>query len=69
MKKDILKRYWLTLLGILLGGLGGYLYWRFVGCSTESCPITSSSTYSSIWGGLLGGLLFSSFQKQQRDES
>ena len=30
--KMLLKRYWLPVTGILLGALGGYLYWRFVGC-------------------------------------
>ena len=32
--KMLLKRYWLPVTGILLGALGGYLYWRFVGCAT-----------------------------------
>lgn len=63
------KKYRPTLLGILLGVLAGYLYWRFVGCSTGSCPITSSPVYSSMWGGLLGGLAFNSFQKVPKDES
>ena len=27
--KMLLKRYWLPVIGILLGALGGYLYWRF----------------------------------------
>lgn len=40
--KMLLKRYWLPVTGILLGALGGYLYWRFVGCATGTCPITSS---------------------------
>lgn len=68
MEKNLLKKYWLTLSGVALGVLGGYLYWRYIGCASGACPITSSPTYSSIWGGLLGGLLFNSFQKEQKDE-
>ncbi|TWJ13582.1 hypothetical protein JN06_01833 [Bacteroides zoogleoformans] len=67
MKKSMLKKYRPTLLGVLLGVLAGYLYWRFIGCSTGSCPITSSPIYSSIWGGLLGGLSFNAFQKEPKD--
>ena len=47
--KMLLKRYWLPVTGILLGALGGYLYWRFVGCATGTCPITSSPFASTVW--------------------
>ena len=33
METRLLKKYGLTLLGTLLGGVGGFLYWKFVGCS------------------------------------
>lgn len=68
MKNNLLRKYWLTLIGVTLGALGGYLYWRFVGCASGTCPLTSSPIYSSIWGGLLGGLLFNTFQKEQKNE-
>lgn len=68
MKENILKKYGLTLLGIAVGALGGYLYWRFVGCSSGTCPITSSPLNSSIWGALMGGLVFNMFQKEKKDE-
>ena len=54
--KMLLKRYWLPVTGILLGALGGYLYWRFVGCATGTCPITSSPFASTVWGAAIGGL-------------
>lgn len=60
--KNMIKKEWLTLLGIALGLLGGFLYWRLVGCSTGSCPITASPWISSLWGGVMGGLLFSLFK-------
>ena len=47
------------ILGGLIGGIGGYIYWYKVGCSTGTCPITSSPVMSTIWGTLLGALLFS----------
>jgi len=46
-------------IGGIIGGIGGYLYWLKVGCSTGTCPITSSPVMSTAWGALLGAILFS----------
>lgn len=59
---NIIKRGWLTLLGIVVGLVGGFLYWRFIGCSSGTCPIASSPWLSSVWGGAMGGLLFAMFK-------
>jgi len=66
--KMLIKRHWLTLIGLLAGALGGLLYWYFIGCTTGSCPITSSPVNSSIWGAVLGGLIFSAFEKEKKIE-
>lgn len=68
MKKEFLKKYVWTISGIAVGAIGGYLYWRFVGCSTGTCPITSSPVNSSIWGAAMGGLLLSSFKQDKQTE-
>jgi hypothetical protein len=47
-------RYWYIVLITFAGIAGGYIYWRYVGCSSGSCPITSKWHMSSIFGGLLG---------------
>lgn len=45
----------ITLTGAsIVGALGGYLYWYYVGCQSGSCPITSKWYMSVLWGGLLG---------------
>jgi LytS/YehU family sensor histidine kinase len=54
------------LIGILLGCVGGYLYYYFVGCADGSCAITSSPVNSSLYGGLMGGLLFDMFNKREK---
>lgn len=41
-------------LAIVIGGLGGFLYYHFVGCASGTCAITSSPYGSTIMGGLLG---------------
>lgn len=44
-------------LGLILGALGGYLYYRTVGCSTGTCAITSSPYISTLWGAIMGYLI------------
>ncbi|NDA62658.1 MAG: hypothetical protein EBX50_11525 [Chitinophagia bacterium] len=55
-------KYRLTLFGIIAGALAGYLYYNFVGCESGSCIITSRPLNSTLYGALMGGLLFNIFQ-------
>ena len=50
------KKYRLLVIFAMVGLLGGFLYWRFIGCSSGSCPITSNWYSSSLIGGLIGYL-------------
>ena len=62
----LIKKYKLTILGVIVGAIGGYLYYRFVGCESGACAITSSPINSTIYGMLLGGLLFNMFKKEKK---
>ncbi len=57
-----------SILGISLGALGGYFYWRETGCATGTCPITSKPLNSVLYfaglGYILAGLL-----KPKRNQS
>jgi F0F1-type ATP synthase assembly protein I len=46
-----------SFIGILIGGLAGFLYYQFVGCTKGSCPITSHPFNSVLVGGLMGYLV------------
>lgn len=63
MKK--LYAYRLTLLGILLGAIAGYWYYHSIGCASGTCAITSKPFNSTVYGAIMGGLLFSMFQNNQ----
>lgn len=56
--KRLLKRYSTMFVAIIIGAIAGYAYWHFVGCSSGTCPITSSPLLSTVWGALIGGTLF-----------
>jgi hypothetical protein len=46
-------------LGVLIGAALGFLYYRFIGCSTGACPITRNPVSSMIYGALMGFLIAS----------
>jgi hypothetical protein len=47
--------------GILLGAAIGFLYYRFIGCRSGACVITSNPYISTIYWALLGGLVANIF--------
>lgn len=53
----------LVLIGVVLGAIGGYAYYYYVGCASGSCPITSKPLNSTLYGALMGALLLSIFDK------
>jgi len=63
--KRFVKRHLLTIIGVAIGATAGYLYWKFIGCSTGTCAITSKPLNSTLYGALLVGLLFSTVQKKK----
>ncbi len=61
-----IKKNILTILGIAVGAVAGYAYWYYVGCNSGSCAITSRPLNSTLYGSLMGGLLFSMFQPKPK---
>jgi hypothetical protein len=45
------------IIGVVVGGLLGYGAYRFIGCSTGSCPLTANPWISTIFGMVVGGLM------------
>jgi hypothetical protein len=60
---QLILKYKLTLAGLVMGALGGYLYYYFVGCASGTCSITSKPLNSTLYGALLGALFFNLFNK------
>jgi len=42
------------IIAVIIGGISGFAYYKFIGCRSGSCPITSNPYISIIWGALLG---------------
>jgi hypothetical protein len=52
--------------GVILGTIGGFAYWYFIGCAGGACMITSKPLNSSIYGAIMGGLFFSILEKEKK---
>jgi len=46
-----------VIIGVIVGGIAGYFLYRFVGCKTGTCIITSRPWSSILYGMLLGLLV------------
>ncbi|NSW44982.1 MAG: hypothetical protein HPY79_04125 [Bacteroidales bacterium] len=65
IKKLIFTR---TFLGVIIGMVGGFAYYYFIGCNSGSCPITSNPYISILYGALLGGVLFFKPKKKKEEQ-
>jgi hypothetical protein len=66
---SFLLKHKLTLMGLAMGALGGYVYYYFVGCAAGTCAITSNPLNSTLYGAILGGLTLHSFEKENNNSS
>jgi len=48
------------IIGAVVGGGLGFAYYRFVGCSSGACPLTSNPVISTLYGSIVGALVASS---------
>jgi uncharacterized protein YcfJ len=65
---NLIRQYKLTIAGILLGAIAGYLYYSYVGCASGHCAITSKPINSTLYGALMGGLFLNMFQKEKQNK-
>ena len=58
-----MRNYKWVIIGSLFGAIVGFLYWKWVGCSSGTCMITSNPYRSSIYGAFMFGTFFNIFRK------
>jgi hypothetical protein len=74
--KEFIKKHIIEIIFALAGSAGGFLYWKFVGCTSGTCMIKSvwymSTLYGLVLGWVTGGLasdVVLKFRKTKKDES
>lgn len=65
LKRNVTKA---NLIGMIIGAVLGYLYYRNVGCSTGSCGLTSNPFMMILWGTAVGYLVGDYFNKKKKDK-
>ncbi len=56
----------IALVGLIIGAIGGYIYYAKVGCVSGTCAITSNPWMSTAWGGAFGYLIFDIFKSVKK---
>jgi hypothetical protein len=67
--KNFLIRYWKPLAFTVLGVAAGFAYWRFMGCKSGTCPITSNWHTSALAGGVFGFLISDMVKNNKKEKS
>jgi hypothetical protein len=49
-------------IGIVVGGALGFANYKFIGCRTGTCPLSSNPWVSTVVGMVLGGSIGGTFQ-------
>jgi phage shock protein E len=45
------------IIGVVIGAIAGFAYYKFVGCPSGACPLTSNPIISTIYGAVMGALI------------
>ena len=56
----------LSIIGLVVGAIGGYIYYKEVGCVSGTCAITSNPYMSIAWGGAFGYLVLDMFNGKKQ---
>lgn len=67
--KKWFKNNTLYFIGAAVGAIAGYMYWQQIGCISGTCMITSKPINSTLYGALMGSLLFGMFKKEEKKEN
>jgi phage shock protein E len=58
----LVLKYKFTLIGLFLGAIAGFTYWKLVGCESGTCSITSNPIHSTLYGAFIGLLFLNSIK-------
>lgn len=52
-----LKKLLPDIVGAIIGGIAGFIYYYKVGCVSGTCPIKSNPWLMTFWGAIMGYLI------------
>ncbi|MEP0823321.1 MAG: hypothetical protein HRF44_10780 [Ignavibacterium sp.] len=63
LSKPVIAQWSRRILPVLLGAIGGYAYYSFIGCVSGTCPITGNPWTSTAYGAVIGFFLIPAVKK------
>jgi hypothetical protein len=51
---EFIKKHKFLIIFSIAGAVGGFLYWKLIGCESGTCPIKSVWYWSTLYGALIG---------------
>lgn len=60
-----LKKSIPDIIGAIIGGIAGFIYYYKVGCVSGTCAITSNPWLSILWGTIMGYLIVGVFTSKR----
>lgn len=54
--KEFVSKNLIIIIFTIAGAIGGFLYWKFIGCVSGTCPIKSVWYLMTLWGTAFGYL-------------
>lgn len=58
-----------SIIGMVLGAVGGFFYYYYVGCQSGTCAIKSNPFMMTAWGAVMGYLLGDMFNKKTKEKT
>jgi hypothetical protein len=62
---SLYKKHYIKIFAIGIGGLMGFLYWKWIGCANGHCTIQSVWYNSTLYGAVMGYLISDLFNKNK----
>jgi len=63
--QQFIQKNSVTITGVVAGAIFGFFYWKWVGCSSGTCMISSKPFNSTAYFAVVGGLVFNMFKKDK----
>lgn len=51
---NLLRKYLVVIIATVAGAIGGFLYWKYIGCLSGTCKIRSVWYLSTLYGAVAG---------------
>ncbi|HHT23534.1 MAG TPA: hypothetical protein GXZ87_09555 [Bacteroidales bacterium] len=58
----------LGLIGVVVGAIGGYAYYYYIGCASGTCPLKSNPYITVFMGAVIGYLILDIFKKKENTD-